>query len=340
MDNFTKFKIMIAEPIDNLEDTYQVLRKMGCELVVGPPVSCSKQGYSEEQLIEMCKNVDAFFGMSRERITRRVIEASPKLRVICKYGTGVDNIDVQAATEHGVIVANAPVHNVTVAEYTFLLILGLLKKLPYNVAHLQEGGWRDSSTIGNELYHKTVGIVGFGNIGKQVAKRLQGWETNVLVCDPLAARESAELLGAKLVDWNTIFKTADIISLHLPLMKATRGIVGEKEFKMMKNTAILVNDSRGAVINEEALIKALQGHEIAGAALDVFAIEGVAEDNPLRKMENVILTPHVAGYTYESLRRIAEQATQNCIAALKGETPEFVFNRAVLPKWADKYSKS
>lgn len=338
LDDFSKFKVFIGEPIDNLEDTYQELVDLGCNLIIGPPVSCPKQGYSEEQLMDICKDVDAFIGMAREKITENVINASPKLRIICKYGNGVDNINVKAASEHEVIVSNAPVHNMTVAEFAFSLMLSVLKKIPRNMEYLKNGNWRDSSTMGNELYKKTVGIVGFGAIGKQLAKRLQGWDVNVLVCDPLGTNEIAGLFGATLVDWDTVFESSDIISVHLPLMDSTRKAIGSYEFKKMKKSAILVNTSRGPVIDEDALIEALLNNEIGGAGLDVFMSEPISADNPLREMENVVLTPHVAGSTTESLRRIAEQTTQNCIKALKGEIPEFVVNKDVIPKWKELYS--
>ena len=337
MEELSKFRIFIAEPIDELEDTYSVFKDAKYELIIGPPVSSPKQGYTEEQLIEMCKNVDVFIGMARERITRNIISASPKLRIICKYGNGVDNIDVKAASEYGVIVSNAPVHNMTVAEYAFSMILSVLKKIPRNMEYLKNGNWRDNSAMGNELYKKTVGIVGFGAIGKQLAKRLQGWEVNLLVCDPLGTREMAELFGAKLVDWNTIFKTSDIISVHLPLMESTRKLIGKEEFSMMKRSSIFVNTSRGPIVDETALIEALQSKDIAGAGIDVFEKEPIPADNPMRNMENVVLSPHVAGYTSESLRRISEQCTLNCIQALQGDIPEFVINREVLPKWKERF---
>lgn len=336
--DLSKYRVFIAEPIDGLEDTYQALKDSKCELIIGPPVSCPKQGYTEEQLIEMCKDVDAFLGMARERITKNVITASPRLRIICKYGNGVDNIDVRAASEHGVIVSNAPVHNMTVAEYAFSMILSVLKKIPRNMEYLKNGNWRDNSTMGNELYKKTVGIVGFGAIGKQLAKRLQGWEVSVLVCDPLASKEMAEWFSAKLVDWNTIFESSDIISIHLPLTESTRKLIGAKEFAMMKKSAIFINTSRGPIVDEDALIEALQSKKIAGAGIDVFAKEPIPPDNPLRNMENVVLSPHVAGFTAESLRRISEQCTENCIHALEGEIPEFVVNRDVLPKWKERFA--
>jgi len=338
MERLSNFKIFIGEPIDGLEDTYEELRELGCELIVGPPESCPKQGYTEEQLIEMFKDVDAYMGMAREKITRKIISSSPKLRIICKYRNGANNIDVEAASDYGVVVSNSPVHNMIVAEFTFALILAVLKKIPRNMEYLKNGKWRDISTKGNNLYKKTVGIVGFGAIGKQFAKRLRGWEVEILVCDPLVTRETANLFSAKLVDWDTIFKSSDIITLHMPLTESTRTIVGAKEFAMMKKNAILINTSRGLIVDEKALIKALQEKEIAGAGLDVYEQEPISKDNPLQNMENVVMTPHIAGYTKEALRSISLQSTQNCIQALKGKIPEFVVNRDVLTKWKERFS--
>jgi len=158
-------KVFAAEPIENLEYTLDPLKESGCELIIGPPVAKPNEGYSESRLIKMCADQDAFIGMAREKMTEAVINAAERMRVICKYGNGVDNIDVKAATKKGVLVANAPVHDMTVAEFTFSLILSVLKKLPRNINHLLGGGWRDASTVGNEIYKKKVGIVGFGGIG-------------------------------------------------------------------------------------------------------------------------------------------------------------------------------
>lgn len=334
-----RFKVVIAEPNDGMDDTFQVLIDRGYEVVVGPPVSCADQGYSEDELIELCKDADAFFGMSRETITSRVIEHCPDLRVICKYGTGVNNIDLAAASRQGVIVANAPVHNLTVAEYAIASMLALLKKIPYNMAHLRNGGWRDPSTTNHEIYGKTVGILGFGRIGKQVAKRLAGWDVHLVTYDPIITREDAALFGAELVSWDELFSRSDIVTVHLPLMDSTMGIIGKKEFEMMKETALLVNDARGALINQEDLIDALTNKKIAGAAIDVFVTEGLDPDYPLLHMDNVILTPHTAGYAEEGLRRIAVQATANCLAALEGTVPEFVANRDGIPKWKERFAK-
>lgn len=337
MINFKECKVVIAEPNDGLDDTFQILKDMGCQVVVGPPVSCADQVYSEDELIALCKDADVFLGMSRETITRRVLASSRRLRAVCKYGTGVNNIDVEAATEYGIIVANAPVHNLTVAEYTIASILALLKKIPYNANHLRNGGWRDLTTTGCELNGKTVGILGYGRIGKQVAKRLQGWNVWLQTYDPVVTREEASLFGVKSVGWDELFSTSDIITVHLPLNSSTAGIIGRREFDLMKETALLINDARGALINQDDLLDALLNQRIGGAAIDVFPTEGLNPDYPLLHMDNVILTPHTAGYTYESLRRIAEQATANCIRALEGEVPEFVVNGSVIDKWKERF---
>ena len=338
MEDFKNFKVVIAEPNDGLDDTFQILKDLGCQVVVGPPVSCSDQAYSEDELAALCEDADVFLGMSRETITRRVLTSGRRLRAICKYGTGVNNIDVETATERGILVANAPVHNLTVAEYTIASILALLKKIPYNANHLRKGGWRDLTTTGRELNGKTVGILGYGRIGKQVARRLQGWDVRLQTYDPIISREEASLFGVRLVSWEELFATSDIVTVHLPLNSATAGIIGRREFDLMKETALLVNDARGALVNQEDLLEALLHHKIGGAAIDVFPSEGLDPDYPLLHMDNVILTPHTAGYTYESLRRIAEQATENCVRALKGEVPEFVVNREAIGKWKERFS--
>lgn len=325
------------EPIDDMEDTYHILKAEGYEVVAGPPVSAADKGYSEFELIELCKDVDAVLGMAREKITRKVIEASPKLRVICKYGTGVDNIDVQAATDNGVLVTTASVHNMTVAEYAFTMILSVLRKVPRNFDYLKGGNWRDASTMGNELYRKTVGIVGFGAIGKELVKRLSGWDVQILTYDPYATEEVQANFGATLVDFETLLKESDVVSLHVPLMDSTKGLISHNELALMKKSAILINSSRGPIVDEKALIDALQKGEIAGAGLDVFETEPISLDSPLLHMSNVVLTPHVAGYTFESLHRISVQSSINCLTVLKGEKPDFLVNPEALEKWKEKH---
>ena len=330
-------KVLIAEPIIGSEYTYDYMRGTGCELIIGPHVSKVDEGFTEKELIKFGNEVDVIIGMSREKITRRVIENSKRLRAICKYGIGVDHIDVQAATEHGILVTNTPVHNLTVAEFTIALMLSVLKKITHNHTYVKEGGWRDESGIGFELYGKTVGLVGLGGIGKQVVRRLQGWDVSILVYDPYIDNEEAAKAGVQIVDWETLFRNSDIISLHLPLTEKTKGLVGSREFSVMKKTSVIVNTARGKIIDEDALINVLQCGKIHGAGLDVFEDEPVSLKNPLLNMNNVVIAPHIAGWSLEALRRMAQHASQDCVRALKGELPINIVNKEAVNLWKKKY---
>ncbi len=323
-------KVFIAEPLDNLEDTYAGLEEEGCRLIVGPPVSCPYKGYSEEELIEICRDVDGIIGMAREKYTRKVLSSAGKLKVICKYGVGVDSIDLEAATEKGILVTVTPVHFVTVAEHAFALMLAVMKKIVSSEKHLKSGGWRDQNVACFELYGKTVGLVGFGNISREVALRLSGWGVKIIVYDPYISQDAVEKAGVSLVDWETLFKLSDVLSIHMPLNSETSGIIGCREFSLMKDSSIIVNTSRGKIIDEEALIQALHDKKIGGAGLDVFSQEPVSLHNPLLKMENVVVTPHAAGWTFEALRRMAEQAAANCFTVLQGQDPKYVVNPKAL----------
>jgi phosphoglycerate dehydrogenase-like enzyme len=183
-----------------------------------------------------------------------------------------------------------------------------------------------------------VNIVGFGAIGKELCKRWQGWGTQILAYDPTPDPVAAISLGAEAASWETLFISVDVISLHLPLLAATRRIVGKKEFAIMRNNAILINTSRGSVIDEQALVEALAKGEIGGAGLDVFKNEPLSSDSPLRAMSNVVLTPHIAGYTEESLLRIALQTTRNCLQALAREVTDHVVNREAVPQWKKRFA--
>lgn len=333
-------KVLIAEPINGSEYTYDYLREMGCELIIGPHVSRSQEGYTEEELIRWGNEVDAIIGMSREKLTKRVLAGAGRLKVICKYGMGVDHIDVKTATDKGILVTNAPVHNQSVAEFAIAAMLAVYKKIPRNERYIKAGGWRDDSATGADLLGKTVGLLGLGAIGKQVAKRLQGWDVNLIAHDPYISREAAADLGVELVDKAALLKNADILSLHVPLNEQTAGIVAKTELALMKPSAILINTSRAKVVEQAALIDALASGQIAGAGIDVWESEPVDPANPLLSMENVIVSPHVAGFTFEALQRIARQAAKNCVQALNGEKPDFVVNPDALTLWQIRVARN
>jgi D-3-phosphoglycerate dehydrogenase / 2-oxoglutarate reductase len=341
MATLTGKKILLAEPIAGSEYTYDMLRNTGAELIIGPHVSCPGQPYNEEQLTELGNEVDAFIGMSREKMTKQVLQNSKRLQIVTKTGIGVDHIDVSAATECGILVTNSPMNRLAVAEFAIMTMLTLTKKIIRTQDHLRAEKWRDDSVTVTELFGKTVGLLGFGGIGRQVAKRLQGWDTTMIAYDPYIEASEAAKYGVKLVDRDTLFQTADILTLHLPLKDETRGSVGKKEFGMMKPTAILVNTARGRIVKEADLVEALRNRQIAGAGVDVFESEPAKKTNPLFAMENVIVSPHSAGFTWEALRRMAEQAAQNTIQALSGKVPEteFIVNPEVLNVWKSKWGK-
>jgi D-3-phosphoglycerate dehydrogenase len=334
-------RVLIAEPIAGCsERSFHLFAELGCELVVGPDVSRTREGYSRQQLIEFGGAFDGIIGMSREKFPRDILEAFTRVRVICKYGIGVDHIDLAAACERGILVSNTLVHHNTVAEHAFAVILALLKKLSYCQRHLKNFGWRDETTLCSELYHKKIGVVGLGGIGRQFIQRLQGWEVELIGCDPYVDAEQAAAMGVTKVDWQTLFRQSDVISVHMPLTEETRGAIGAAEFAMMKPEAVIVNTSRGGIIDQSALVAALKSGRIAGAGLDVFEKEPLAPGMEILALsDHVVLTPHNAGWTREALLRIATQAHVNCIEALKGNVPVSVANPQVLQGWVARFGQ-
>jgi len=257
-----KFKVFIPEP--EWEESHKALE--------GKPGVI----YKEDRLIREIKDVDALIITSQHHVTKKVMEAANRLKVIVKYGSkpGIDNVDYEAATEKGIVVFYTPRANSdSVAEHTMALILALIKKLYITSSRLRQGKWRDKSLLGYELLGKTVGIIGLGTIGCKVAEKIRGFGVKLLAYDPYVSEEYAKQAGAKLVDLKTLLKESDIITVHAALTEETVRLIGEKELKLTKKSAFVVNTARGEVIDEKALIKALREEWIAGAALDVFEEE-------------------------------------------------------------------
>jgi D-3-phosphoglycerate dehydrogenase len=277
-------------------------------------------------------------GASRDSYTRKFMESVKRLRVVSKYGIGVEKIDIKAATENGILVANTPVpENVhSVAEHAIALMLGLTKRLFYTVDYAKKGSWRDQNVETQELFGKTVGIIGLGRIGRALIEKLSGWRMNFLAYDPYRKAEEIKADGATPASLPDLLRESDFVSIHVVVTNETRKMIGEEELKLMKRSAFLINTARGEVIDEKALIKALEQGWIAGAGIDVTDPEPPAKDNPLFRMENVILTPHTAGWTGESLNRITQLATRNLLNALKGDLPESLVNPEAVPKWRER----
>jgi len=279
--------------------------------------------YGEEELIEEIKDIDGILMTSKVRMTKNVIDAGKRLKVISKYGVGVDTIDVAYATKKGIVVCYTPgVNSDAVAEHTIGLLLATLRKIPQSMAHLKEGGWREEKFLGEELTGATVGIIGFGNIGFRLAKKLSGFEIRTLIYDPYVSKERIENAGGEKVDLSVLLKESDIVSLNLALTPGTLHMIGENELRKMKPTSYLINTARGALIDEKALYRALKEGWIAGAGLDVFEDEPVMLENPLFSLDNIVVTPHLGGSTNKARRRLVIMAVENLVKVLEGGLPE------------------
>lgn len=308
------------------EESHKILKEVA-EVRIG-----QHGEYTREELIEELRDVDAVLTTSRYRFTQDVIDEAKKLKMIAKMGSKPDNIDIEAATERGVIVTWTPnTNDDSVAEHAIALMLALSKKLFFMTERLKMGRWRDrTTTVTNELVDKTVGVIGLGSIGCKVAEKLKGFNVKIVCYDPYASQEGAKKVGVKMVDLETLLRESDIVTIHAALTKETRGLIGETELKKMKKSAFIVNTARGPIVDEGALCKALKEEWISGAALDVFETEPPSPRNPLLKLSNVIVTPHIAAWTHESLRRQAFVAAEDVVRLLEGQLPRHILNPEVL----------
>jgi D-3-phosphoglycerate dehydrogenase len=285
---------------------------------------------SKEELIDVIKDFDAIIVRSRTKVTREVIEASNKLKVIARAGVGVDNVDVQTATERGVMVINAPEStSITVAEHTMGLILALSRKIAIADNSVKNGKWEKSRFMGIELNGKTLGVIGMGRIGSQVVTRSKAFGMETLVYDPYITEKTASELGVTVVDLETLIKKSDVMTIHVPLTSETKHLIAREQLEMMKNNAFLVNCARGGIINEDDLYEALATGKIRGAGLDVFENEP-PKDSPLLRLDNVVLTPHIAASTSEAQRDAAIIVANEIKKVFMEQSPKNVINMPVL----------
>jgi D-3-phosphoglycerate dehydrogenase len=318
-----QFKVLLVEKIDEAG-----LRLLGG---IGEVKIASRA--SEEPLMEESKDVDAIVIRALGRITAKIMDSAPRLKVVGRHGVGVDNIDVEAATRRGIPVVYTPEAKAeAVADHTIGLIIALAKNIVQgNCALKFKGNWNFRyEQHGIDVYGKTLGIIGLGRIGGRVAKRAKGFDMKVLVYDPYVNKDSASKVEVKLVDLGTLLASSDFVTVHVPLTEETRKLLGEREFNLMKPGAFLVNTSRGGVMEERAMIRALSTGRLAGAGLDVLEKEPPDPANPLFKFDNVVVTPHMASHTVESLRKMAIEVADGVVKVLKGETPTNVVNPEVL----------
>ena len=314
-------RILVADPL--AEDGVARLRQLGDVEV--------RTKQSETDLVASIGEFDALVVRSETKVTAAVLAAGRRLRVVGRAGVGIDNIDVAAATERGILVVNAPRGNiVAAAEHTVALLMALARNIPQADASVRRGEWTRSKFAGVEIRGKTVGIVGLGNIGSEVAKRAQGLEMEVVAFDPAVPPERAEQFNVQLLPLDDLLARADFVTVHAPLVEATRNLIDARRLALMKPTARLVNAARGGIVDEQALYEALRDGVIAGAAADVFAQEPAGE-NPLFTLPNFVATPHIAASTVEAQASVAFDVAEEVAAVLQGELPRYAVNAPSLP---------
>ena len=279
---------------------------------------------SESALIAACRNADAILARLGV-VTAAVIEAAPRLRIIARHGAGSDAVDLPAATRHGVVVTTTgPANAGAVAEYTFALLLALLRHVPLAEASMRAGEWSRAPLVGDALEGKVLGIVGFGAVGSRVARIAAGFGMQVIAAAGRTATGPPR--PVPVLPLRELLTTADIVSLHARLMPATQGMIDAEMIAAMKPGAVLVNTARGELVDEAALIAALQSGRLSGAALDSYAVEPLAADSPLRRLRNVVLSPHVAGQTRDAVLKVGLTAAHAILEELAGRRPDFVVN--------------
>lgn len=278
-----------------------------------------KTGLKPEELKAIIKDYDALIVRSETKVTAEILEAADKLKVIGRAGVGLDNVDLAAATKKGVVAMNTPAGNTTsTAEHTMSLILALSRNIAQACATMKAGRWDRSKFGGVELYGKTLGIVGLGRIGATVASFAKSFGMKIVAFDPFLSKEVADKIGVKVVELETLIRESDYITVHIPKNDETTDLISDKEFSIMKKTVRVINCARGGIINEAALVKALEEKQIAGCALDVFDVEPLPADCPLLKFDNCITTPHLGASTSEAQINVAIEIAETVKNALLG----------------------
>jgi phosphoglycerate dehydrogenase-like enzyme len=342
---------LIFAPADESGETHERLEAQGCELALGKASWNTPHGDNEAEIAGMARGCDVLMGTSIRStpISRRILESSDRLRVVAKYTIGVDDIDVEAATELGILVTHGPTESNWggVAEGTITAMLTLLKKVRERDRHLKEhGAWRDPRLQGRYLGARadgyagiTLGHIGLGRIGCRVAPLLRPWKMRILATDPYVEDRVFTEHGVTRVDLPALLRESDVVSLHVVLTRETRHMIGPAQLALMKPTAIFINTARGPCVQEPALIEALLKRQIAGAALDVFEEEPLSPDSQLRNLgDTVLLSPHMVSSNVGSgLGPGIRWATESVLAALRGEVPDNVYNKEVIPRWERRF---
>ena len=326
-------KVLVSDPL--AEAGVAILRDSAAVTV--------RTGLPPAELRAILPEYDALIVRSETKVTAELLAAGTNLRVVTRAGVGTDNIDVAAATERGVLVLNTPGPNsIAAAEHTLAVTLALLRHVARADASLRAGKWERKAFVGSELYRKTLGVVGLGRIGREVTSRARAFGMEVLIYDPYVSAAAAEALGATAMPLDALLERADIVTLHLPLLPETRGIIGARELALMKGGAFLINCARGGLVDEAALYEALVSGHLAGAGLDVFEREPPT-GSPLLTLPNVVVTPHLAASSAEAQEGVGIVAAETTLAALRGELVDNAVNLpglapgalATLKPWLD-----
>lgn len=333
-------KVVVSRQLSRLDEIVQGLAAAGCTPVLGPASAPSAvHDFTSTEIEEYFADADAFIAGIRERYARELLRAAQRLTVGCSTIIGTEHIDVDAATELGIVIGfgATPENYLGVAEAVVMLAAALLKRLPQKWAAMREGGYRVSQA-GHMVRHHTVGMIGLGNVGQAVARRLGGWECRLIATDPYVSKDVPAELGVELVDLETLLGASDVMSIQVVLTSETRHLLGAKELALMKRGAYLINTSRGGVLDEDALIAALDDH-LGGAALDVWREEPCPPSHPLRTHPRVIATAHNVAHSEELYARLPGAAVENVTRALRGEEPLYVRNPDVIPRWRDRLAR-
>lgn len=314
-------KVLVADAVD----------KEGLDVLYNCAEVDIKTGLKPEELISIIGDYDALVVRSQTRVSAEVIAAGQKLQIIGRAGVGVDNIDVEEATRHGVIVVNAPTGNtISATEHSIALMLALARHIPQANTSLKSGAWRRNDFMGTEVRGKTLGVIGLGNIGSEVVKRARAMEMMVIACDPFISDDHARNLKVDIVPLKQLLKESDFITLHVPLTKSTRGMIGAKELALVKPKARIINTARGGLIDEEALVKAIKEKKLAGAAIDVFTTEPITE-SVLFDVDSIIVTPHLGASTAEAQVMAAHDIAEQIVDVFNGKLPRYAVNAPFIP---------
>jgi D-3-phosphoglycerate dehydrogenase len=303
-------RVLITDPI--ADAGIDRLREAGHEVVTAYEVE-------GDALFEAVSDADALIVRSGTQVDAALFEAAPNLQIVGRAGIGVDNIDIDAATDHGVVVANAPEGNVrAAAEHTVGMAFAAARSIPQAHGRMVDGAWAKGEFLGTELNGKTLGVVGLGRVGQEAAKRLGALGMDLVAYDPYISEERAEQIGAELVELEECIDRAEFLTVHVPLTDETEGLIGEEELAQLED-GYVINVARGGVVDEEALIDAVEDGVVAGAALDVFTEEPLPADSPLRDVEDIVLTPHLGASTAEAQENVAVDTAEQVLAVFDGE---------------------